>query len=62
LTVKAGWRHRDALDNANADQTRSWRLGADYALTKNYSVAVGYDRVRGDSNYNAVNTSLNFKF
>jgi predicted porin len=62
LSVKAAWRYRDAFDTANADQTRTWRVGAEYALTKNYSVALGYDRVRGDSEYNAVNTALNFKF
>lgn len=62
LGVKLGWRYRDAFDAAKADQSRSWRVGADYALTKNYAVAVGYDQVRGDSNYNAVTTALNFKF
>jgi predicted porin len=62
LSIKAGWRYRDAFDNTNADQSRSLRLGAEYALTKNYAVAVGYDRVRGDSEYNAFTTALNFKF
>lgn len=62
LILKAGWRYRDAVNAANADQTHSWRIGADYALTKQYSVAVGYDRVRGDSKYNAFTTALNFKF
>ena len=62
LSVKAGWRYRDAFDSVNADQTRTWRVGAEYALTKNYAVALGWDRVRGDSEYNAINTALNFKF
>jgi|688.fasta_scaffold671835_1 hypothetical protein len=62
LGVKLGWRYRDAMDAAKTDQSRSWRVGAEYLLTKNYAVAVGYDQVRGDSAYNAVTTALNFKF
>ncbi len=62
LSLKAGYRYRAATDTANADTTRSWRLGAELALTKNYFVTVGYDRVRGDSNYNAVNAGAGFKF
>lgn len=62
LSVKAGYRYRDAVSNANGDQTRAVRLGAEYALTKNYFVGVGYDRVRGDSEYNSYNASVGFKF
>ena len=62
LSVKAGYRHRAAIDSANADTTRAYRIGAEYALTKNYFVGVGYDRVRGDSDYNAMNASFGFKF
>ncbi len=62
LSVKAGYRYRAAMDSANADTTRTYRLGAEYAITKNYFVGVGYDRVRGDSEYNATNVSVGFKF
>jgi predicted porin len=62
LSVKAGWRYRAATDSANADTTRTWRIGTEYALTKNYFVGLGYDRVRGDSEYNATNVSVGFKF
>lgn len=62
LSIKAGWRFRDAVDSVNADQTRAWRLGAEYALSKNYFVGVGYDRVRGDSDYNSYNATVGFKF
>ena len=62
LSVKAGYRYRAALDSVNADTTRAYRIGAEYALTKNYFVGVGYDRVRGDSDYNATNVSIGFKF
>jgi hypothetical protein len=62
LSVKAGYRYRAATDSVNADTTRTYRLGAEYALTKNYFVGLGYDQVRGDSKYNATNVSLGFKF
>ena len=62
LSVKAAWRYRDAVDSANSDQTRTWRLGAEYALNKNYFVGLGYDRVRGDSEYNSYNVAVGFKF
>jgi opacity protein-like surface antigen len=62
LSVKLGYRYRAAMDSVNADTTRAWRIGAEYALTKNYFVGLGYDQVRGDSNYNATNISVGFKF
>lgn len=62
LSVKAGYRYRDAFSNSNGDQTRTVRLGAEYAMSKSYSLGLGYDRVRGDSDYNAVLASVNFKF
>jgi len=62
LSVKAGYRYRAATDSVNADTTRAYRLGAEYALTKNYFVGLGYDQVRGDSQYNATNVSVGFKF
>ena len=62
LTVKLGYRYRAAMDSVNADTTRAWRTGLEYALTKNYFVGLGYDQVRGDSNYNATNIVLGLKF
>lgn len=62
LSAKVGYRYRDAFTNSNGDQTRTWRLGTEYALSKQYSVGLGFDRVRGDSEYNAVNVSLGIKF
>ena len=62
LSVKLGYRYRAAMDSVNADTTRAWRVGAEYALTKNYFVGLGYDQVRGDSNYNATNVTVGFKF
>lgn len=51
LTAKVGWRYRNAYDpNAYADDTRAWRGTLSYAITPKDSVAVRYDRVRGDVN------------
>lgn len=62
LSVKLGYRYRAAADSVNADTTRAWRSGVEYALSKNYTVGLGYDQVRGDSNYNATNITVGFKF
>ena len=62
LTVKAGLRFRDAFNDGNADSTRTYRLGADYALDKNQSLSVGYDRSLGDSKYDAIGIGYGVKF
>lgn len=53
LTAKLGWRYRNAYDaTANADETKAWRGTLSYAITPKDTVAVRYDRVRGDVNQN----------
>jgi hypothetical protein len=54
LTAKVGYRWRSAFDSANNDQTHTARYSLAYALTKNDTVAVKYDRVNGDSNQKVV--------
>jgi hypothetical protein len=63
FTVKAGYRYRSATNaDVNNDQTHTARLGVAYALNKNDTVGVRYDRVRGDAIQNvlAVNYTRNF--
>lgn len=62
LSLKAGLRFRDAFNDANADSTRTYRLGAEYALDKNQSLSVGYDRSLGDSKYDAIGFGYGVKF
>ena len=62
LSLKAGLRFRDAFNDANADSTRTYRLGAEYAVTKNQSVSLGYDRSLGDSKYDAIGIGYGVKF
>jgi hypothetical protein len=51
FTAKLGWRYRNAYDSAaNADETKTWRTTLSYAITPRDSVAVRFDRVRGDLN------------
>lgn len=53
LTAKLGWRYRNAYDpTANADETRTWRATLSYAITPKDSLAVRFDRARGDVNQN----------
>lgn len=53
LTAKLGWRYRNAYDaTANADETKAWRGTLSYAITPKDTVAVRFDRVRGDVNQN----------
>jgi hypothetical protein len=63
VTVKAGYRYRSAIDpTTNNDQTHTARLGVAYALSKNDTIGVRFDRVRGDSvqNVTAVNYTRGF--
>lgn len=62
LTAKVGYRYRDAFNSANNDLTRTWRFGAEYSLNKTYSVGLGYDRVRVDSEFNAITVNAGMKF
>jgi opacity protein-like surface antigen len=63
LTARLGYRYRTAFDStANADTTNTWRLGMSYAVTKQDTVGIRYDQIRGDSNQNnvAFNYTRNF--
>ena len=62
LNVKAGLRFRDAFNTSDNDSTRTYRLGADYAITKASTVSVGYDRQMGDSDYDTLGFGYNVKF
>jgi len=54
FNVRVGYRYRSAVDTDNGDQTRTARLNISYPFTKQDSVAVGYDHMRGDSNQNVI--------
>jgi hypothetical protein len=55
LTAKVGYRFRSAFDSSqNNDQTQTARYSLAYALSKVDTVAVKYDRVKGDNNQKVV--------
>jgi hypothetical protein len=59
LTARLGYRYRTAFDSsAFADTTNTWRLGMSYAVTKQDTVGIRYDQVRGDTNQN--NLAFNY--
>lgn len=62
LSVKAGIRFRDAFNTGDNDSTRTYRLGADYAVTKASTVSLGVDLQRGDSDYNTISAGYSVKF
>ena len=55
LTAKVGYRFRSAFDSTqNNDQTHTARYSLAYALSKDDTVALKYDRVNGDNNQKVV--------
>jgi hypothetical protein len=55
LTARLGYRYRTAFDStAFADTTNTWRLGMSYAITKQDTVGIRFDQVRGDTNQNNI--------
>jgi hypothetical protein len=62
LTGRVAYRYRNAFDTANQFQTNTARLGLEYAISKNHSVALGYDRMYGDIKMNGVNVGYNVRF
>jgi hypothetical protein len=58
MSVKLGYRHREAYDNAVADTSKTTRLSAAYALTAKDSISLGRDWQRGDGAL--VQTTLNY--
>jgi hypothetical protein len=62
LALKAGVRFRDAFNDANNDSTRTYRLGAEYALDKTQTLSVGFDRSLGNAEFNAFSAGYGIKF
>lgn len=48
LTARVGYRHRAAFDSGIADTTGTARVGLSYALNKQDSIGIRYDRVMQD--------------
>ncbi len=63
LTARLGYRFRTAFDSSTyADTTNTWRAGLSYAITKQDTVGIRYDQIRGDTNLNTVAFSYTRRF
>jgi hypothetical protein len=62
FNTRFAYRYRSSVDTAQGDQTNTARVNVSYPFTKQDSVAVGYDRMRGDSNQNVVRLSYTRSF
>lgn len=63
VTAKVGYRFRSAFDSTqNNDQTNTMRYALSYALNAKDSVALKYDRVKGDSNQKVVSVAYTVGF
>jgi hypothetical protein len=54
LTALASWRYRDSFSEGNEYQTRTWKAGFGYGVTKKDLVEVKYFQQRGDYKSNGV--------
>jgi hypothetical protein len=54
LSALASWRFRDSFKDGNEYLTRTWKVGAGYAVTKKDLVEVKYVKERGDYKSNGV--------
>ena len=54
LSLQASYRYRNAFNTSNNYQTRTTKLGFDYALTKKDEVGVRYLMKRGDYDTNGI--------
>lgn len=54
LSTRFGYQYQNGTSSDNTLQTRAFRLGATYWVTKTDAIGVRYDRVRGDTEQNVV--------
>jgi hypothetical protein len=54
VDLTAAWRYRNSFSDSVNYQTRTWKVGFDYAVSKNDTMGVKYLSKRGDSDSNGV--------
>ena len=60
--LRAGYRYRTGFSSGDNYMTRTWRIGADYGVTKNGTAFLGLDRQEGDINSNVVSVGYKYGF
>jgi opacity protein-like surface antigen len=62
VSVKAGYRFRDAFNDTYNEKTNTVRFGAEYALAKDQALTLGIDRSYGASDFIGYNAGYMIKF
>jgi opacity protein-like surface antigen len=62
VSVKAGYRFRDAFSDAYNEKTNTVRFGAEYAVAKDQAITLGVDRSYGASDFIGYNAGYAIKF
>ena len=62
VSVKAGYRFRDAFNDTYNEKTNTVRFGAEYAVAKDQAVTLGVDRSYGASEFVGYNAGYVIKF
>ena len=62
VSVKAGYRFRDAFSDTYNEKTNTARIGVEYALAKDQAVTLGVDRSYGASEFVGYNAGYVIKF
>jgi len=62
LSALTSWRYRNSFSDTVNYQTRTWKAGFGYAVTKQDEVEVKYLRKRGDDNSNGVELAYTRSF
>ena len=62
MSVKAGYRFRDAFNDAYLEKTNTVRFGAEYAVAKDQALTLGIDRSYGTSDFIGYNAGYMIKF
>jgi opacity protein-like surface antigen len=62
VSVKAGYRFRDAFSDAYNEKTNTVRFGAEYTVAKDQAITLGVDRSYGASDFIGYNAGYAIKF
>ena len=62
VSVKAGYRFRDAFNDTYNEKTNTVRFGAEYAIAKDQALTLGIDRSYGASDFIGYNAGYMIKF
>ena len=62
LKVKTSWRYRDAFADGHADRSNTYKVGADYDVSKNTFVTGSIGRTTGDTEYTSIQGGVGIRF